>query len=242
MNAPVERRAESLGKDADDRPRCRRFRRPPRRPRRARGRPASGCRSAARPQSSVAMLHSNAMSGDAPHSPDPVGEQGNRKGQHADHHGNDTGQEAQLGVRQAPLRLQQRKDGAQHLPRHIVGNQQAERQREHQPGVGGNVRLAGRRLGHAASRLATAAQACGLEASRSSPASRRRSSRTCRSGRFRAPARPVAIGRHSSSEMRHHLLDLLDGRRAFAAAALEIVLLADAHVQAHGDAHRALSG
>ncbi len=59
-----------------------------------------------------------------------------RAGQQPDHQGDDARQKAELAVGQAPFGLQQREHGIQHLPRHVIGNQQAEGEREHHPGVG----------------------------------------------------------------------------------------------------------
>ena len=64
-----------------------------------------------------------------------IGEQRQRKGQRPDRQRHDPTERAQTRIGERPLRLQQRKHGIQHLPRHVVGEQQAEGHREHQPRV-----------------------------------------------------------------------------------------------------------
>ncbi|MCY1420344.1 hypothetical protein D9M71_359600 [compost metagenome] len=65
-----------------------------------------------------------------------VGDQGKGEGQQADHQRDDAAEQAELRIAQAPFGLEQRKHRIEHLPRHVVGDQQAEGQGEHHPGVG----------------------------------------------------------------------------------------------------------
>jgi hypothetical protein len=51
----------------------------------------------------------------AAHPAEPLRQQRERKGQQADHQGDDPAQRTELDVRQPPLRLQEREDGAQNL-------------------------------------------------------------------------------------------------------------------------------
>ncbi|MNE22180.1 hypothetical protein D3C80_1153730 [compost metagenome] len=64
-----------------------------------------------------------------------VGQQRQGEGEQADHQGDDAAEQAELGVAQDPFGLEQWKYGVEYLPRHVVGNQQAERQGEYHPGV-----------------------------------------------------------------------------------------------------------
>ncbi|MNO94308.1 hypothetical protein D3C76_859260 [compost metagenome] len=92
----------------------------------------------------VVLGDSAAQRGQAPHHrhegqaldpADAVGEQGQRKGQQADHQGDDATEQAELAVAELPLLLQQGEHGIQHLPRHVVGDQQTEGQGKDDPGV-----------------------------------------------------------------------------------------------------------
>ncbi|MCY1368099.1 hypothetical protein D9M69_550630 [compost metagenome] len=65
-----------------------------------------------------------------------IGDQRQRKGQHTDGNGDDAGKRAKLGIGEAPLGLELRKNHRQHLPRHEVRQQQSEGQGEDHPGVG----------------------------------------------------------------------------------------------------------
>ena len=63
---------------------------------------------------------------DAFHSAEAIRKERDRASQDANHQRHDAGEKAELTVRQVPFRLQQWEDSVQHLPRHIVGDQQAE--------------------------------------------------------------------------------------------------------------------
>ena len=76
-----------------------------------------------------------------------IGEQRQREGQHSDHQRDDAAQRAELSVAQVPFRLEQREHGIEHLSRHVVGQQQGEREREHDPRE--RARAAHRRRGAA---------------------------------------------------------------------------------------------
>ncbi|MNF59554.1 hypothetical protein D3C84_411480 [compost metagenome] len=64
-----------------------------------------------------------------------VGHQRQGKRQQADHQGNDATEQTQLSVAQRPLSLEQGEYRVQYLTRHVIGNQQAERQCKDDPGI-----------------------------------------------------------------------------------------------------------
>ncbi len=63
----------------------------------------------------------------------PVAEQRQRDGEDAHGQGHDAGEAAQLRVGESPLRLQEWEHRRQHLPRHVVGQQQREGECEDHP-------------------------------------------------------------------------------------------------------------
>lgn len=70
-----------------------------------------------------------------PHPAPTVGEQRQREGEQADHQGDDARERGQLGIGQGPFGFQEREDCAEHLAGHVVGQQQGEGEREHEPRV-----------------------------------------------------------------------------------------------------------
>ena len=131
-----QRRAQALGKDADDDgdadAAIGRLADADER----RGRRTSPDRSAAMPQSRVAMLHITAISGEAADPPQRSASSDSGKVSRPTMSATTPLRAPSWRVAERPFRLEQREDGVQHLPRHIVGNEQAEGQREDQPGIG----------------------------------------------------------------------------------------------------------
>ncbi|MNN14008.1 hypothetical protein D3C81_1270610 [compost metagenome] len=73
--------------------------------------------------------------GQAPDPSPAIRHERQREGQQADHQGDDATEQAELRIGQRPLALEQREHRVEHLPRHVVGDQQAKGQCEHHPGV-----------------------------------------------------------------------------------------------------------
>ncbi len=69
------------------------------------------------------------------HPPVTIHQQRDRHGQHADRQCHDADQRTELGIRQSPQRLQERKYRSDDLPRHVVREHQPEDQGKHQPHV-----------------------------------------------------------------------------------------------------------